>query len=83
MGETIASLISMRGDEIVEGTTWVSNNPYLGGSHLPDITVVMPFFYNDLRVAFVACRAHHIDVGGIQKVLCRHFHKISMRKDFC
>ena len=67
MGETIRSLINLRGTQVKESTVWMSNNPYLGGSHLPDITVMMPMFIDNILMAFVACRAHHIDVGGIQK----------------
>jgi hypothetical protein len=43
----------------------VTNDPYAGGSHLPDITVVRPVFAHGERIAFVACRGHHVDVGGI------------------
>jgi len=51
---------------INRGDVFVQNNPYNGGSHLPDITVVTPVFGSDDSVAFfVASRAHHEDVGGI------------------
>jgi 5-oxoprolinase (ATP-hydrolysing) len=43
------------------------NNPYAGGTHLPDITVVMPVFVQHQEPAFyVAARGHHADVGGVQ-----------------
>ena len=59
------------------GEAFALNNPYAGGTHLPDITVVMPVFMSsspvakttgeELRPAFyVAARGHHADVGGIQ-----------------
>ncbi len=41
------------------------NAPYSGGTHLPDITVISPFFHLEKLVAFVASRGHHADVGGI------------------
>lgn len=47
-----------------EGDVVVLNDPYLGGAHLPDITFVAPAFAGGNLVAFVACRAHHADIGG-------------------
>jgi 5-oxoprolinase (ATP-hydrolysing) len=49
------------------GDVFVQNNPYNGGSHLPDITVITPVFdsTNQQILFFVASRAHHEDVGGI------------------
>ena len=65
MGETVRDLLARRGPELAPGQTWISNDPYAGGSHLPDITAMRPVFdeAGDRR-AFVACRAHHVDVGG-------------------
>ncbi|WP_367273249.1 hydantoinase B/oxoprolinase family protein [Phenylobacterium sp.] len=51
------------------GQAFALNNPYAGGTHLPDITVVMPVFMadGDTQASFyVAARGHHADVGGIQ-----------------
>ncbi len=42
----------------------ILNDPYRGGTHLPDITLIMPVFYNNKLVAFSANRAHHADVGS-------------------
>lgn len=56
--------------DIVAGIDWqpgdmvVLNDPYKGGTHLPDITVVAPVFAADQLLAFVANRAHHANVGG-------------------
>jgi N-methylhydantoinase B len=47
-----------------EGDTVIMNDPYLGGSHLPDITMVSPIFHAGETVAWAANRAHHLDVGG-------------------
>jgi N-methylhydantoinase B/oxoprolinase/acetone carboxylase alpha subunit len=41
------------------------NDPYLGGTHLPDITLVSPVFIEDKAQFFVASRAHHADIGGM------------------
>jgi 5-oxoprolinase (ATP-hydrolysing) len=51
---------------IKEGEVLVSNHPQLaGGSHLPDITVITPVFYEGEIIFFVASRGHHGDIGGI------------------
>jgi N-methylhydantoinase B len=46
------------------GPAFVLNDPYRGGTHLPDITVVTPVFAGNDLLAFAAARAHHADVGG-------------------
>jgi 5-oxoprolinase (ATP-hydrolysing) len=50
------------------GEAFALNNPYAGGTHLPDITVVMPVFVDEAAAPefFVAARGHHADVGGVQ-----------------
>ena len=50
------------------GDAFALNNPYAGGTHLPDITVIMPVFAGGLATPafFVAARGHHADVGGVQ-----------------
>ena len=47
-----------------EGDTLVVNDPYLGGTHLPDVTLVSPVFFREELVGFVANRAHHADIGS-------------------
>jgi N-methylhydantoinase B len=44
--------------------SWILNDPYRGGTHLPDITVITPVFADGALIAFAANRAHHADVGG-------------------
>ncbi len=58
-----ASIVEI-GDDLVEGTMALLNDPFSGGSHLPDLTLVAPVYDSGERVAFVANRAHHADVGG-------------------
>jgi 5-oxoprolinase (ATP-hydrolysing) len=72
MGESIRTIIETRGNSadgrgIRRGDAYVLNDPYRGGTHLPDITVIVPVFYADEAQpsAFVAARGHHADVGGI------------------
>ena len=51
-------------EEHAPGVAWILNDPYRGGTHLPDITVVTPVFAGGSLIGFAACRAHHADVGG-------------------
>ena len=46
------------------GDTLVFNDPYLGGTHLPDVTLIGPLYQEGELAAFVVNRAHHADVGG-------------------
>lgn len=52
-------------DSFQEGDVVVLNDPYGGGTHLPDITMVSPVFAGGQVAYFVASRAHHADVGGM------------------
>jgi len=54
-----------RAEELVPGDTIVVNDPYRGGTHLPDIIMISPVFYKNRLWGFVANLAHHSDVGGI------------------
>ena len=72
MGESIRRIIDTRGQGrdgrgIRRGDAYVLNDPYRGGTHLPDITVIVPVFYADEASpsAYVAARGHHADIGGI------------------
>jgi 5-oxoprolinase (ATP-hydrolysing) len=73
MGDSIRTIIDARGDSrdgrgIRPGDVYVLNAPYRGGTHLPDITVIMPVFAEAGDPApawFVAARGHHADIGGI------------------
>lgn len=48
-----------------DGVSWILNDPFAGGTHLPDITVVTPVFTDGSElIGFAASRAHHADVGG-------------------
>jgi N-methylhydantoinase B len=46
------------------GVSWILNDPFRGGTHLPDITVITPIFDGGELLGFAASRAHHADVGG-------------------
>jgi len=64
LGAMPASVAAVLHEEHAPGRAWVLNDPYKGGTHLPDITVITPVFAHDELLAFAACRAHHADVGG-------------------
>ncbi|MCU0976336.1 MAG: hydantoinase B/oxoprolinase family protein [Steroidobacteraceae bacterium] len=65
MGASVRAVIAAHGHEMAAGDAWMLNDPYAGGTHLPDITVVSPVMGGDGRAEFfVATRAHHADVGG-------------------
>jgi len=59
------TLASYGTENLVEGDVLITNNPYIGGSHLPDMCVITPVFFEGEFVAVVANLAHHVDVGGI------------------
>ena len=67
MGESIKTVIRKNQGHIKPGDTFALNDPYNGGTHLPDITVVTPIFDDQEKdiLFFVASRGHHADVGGI------------------
>ena len=64
LGAMPASVDAVLDEHHEPGRAWVLNDPYKGGTHLPDITVITPVFARDELLAFAACRAHHADVGG-------------------
>jgi 5-oxoprolinase (ATP-hydrolysing) len=68
MGASVRA-VRDRHPDLEPGQAFALNNPYAGGTHLPDITVVMPVFMAEGDAAasfYVAARGHHADVGGIQ-----------------
>jgi len=67
MGESVRVIATENAGKMRPGDAWMLNNPYHGGTHLPDITVVTPVFDDSgAEVLFyVACRGHHADIGGV------------------
>jgi len=51
-------------DDVHKGDVFLLNDPYFGGSHLPDITAFVPIFNDDQLVFWAVNRAHHSDIGG-------------------
>ena len=64
LGAMPASVEAVLDEEHSPGDAWILNDPYRGGTHLPDITVVSPLFVGDELAGFAASRAHHADVGS-------------------
>jgi 5-oxoprolinase (ATP-hydrolysing) len=66
MGESIKCVIRNNA-AVAPGDVYMLNDPYHGGTHLPDVTVVMPVFGDGERdvLFYVAARGHHADIGGI------------------
>ncbi|WP_309058689.1 hydantoinase B/oxoprolinase family protein [Streptomyces sp.] len=74
MGTSVKEVIRRRGPAMRPGDTYAVNDPYHGGTHLPDVTVITPVFDSeptggtdrDRKVLFhVASRGHHAEIGGI------------------
>jgi N-methylhydantoinase B len=64
LGAMPAALEAVRGEEQHPQRSWILNDPFAGGTHLPDITVITPAFHEDALIGFAVSRAHHADVGG-------------------
>ncbi len=65
MSDTILAVINDHGAAIQPGDVYLSNNPYNGGTHLPDVTAIRPVFREQQLIAYIAARGHHADIGGI------------------
>ncbi|WP_375467392.1 hydantoinase B/oxoprolinase family protein [uncultured Nostoc sp.] len=72
MSESVRSLIHDKGDTLKPGNVYLSNNPYNGGTHLPDVTAITPVFLESgensaspTPLFYVASRGHQADIGGI------------------
>jgi N-methylhydantoinase B len=61
MPDAVAAVLD---EEQRPGEAWILNDPYRGGTHLPDVTLILPVFAAGEPLGFAACRAHHPDVGG-------------------
>ncbi len=66
LGAMPSAVAAVLGEDHAPGDAWILNDPFAGGTHLPDITVVSPVFAGDDLIGFAASRAHHADVGGAE-----------------
>jgi 5-oxoprolinase (ATP-hydrolysing) len=76
MGESIKTVIKRNAGAMKPGDVYVLNDPYNGGTHLPDVTVITPVYLNEREIGvdpgssvvplfYVGSRGHHADIGGI------------------
>ena len=64
LGAMPSAVAAVLDEEQRPGESWILNDPYRGGTHLPDITVITPLFHDGEPAGFAASRAHHADVGA-------------------
>ncbi len=64
LGAMPAAVAAVLDEDHSAGRPWILNDPFRGGTHLPDITVITPVLENGELLGFAANRAHHADVGG-------------------
>ena len=64
MGESIKTVVRENANTMQPGDVYVLNDPYHGGTHLPDITVITPVYLDGKPTFYVGSRGHHADVGG-------------------
>jgi len=64
LGAMPSAVAAVLGEDHRPGDNWILNDPYRGGTHLPDITLISPVFGGTELIGFAANRAHHADVGG-------------------
>ncbi|MEA2406238.1 MAG: N-methylhydantoinase [Thermoleophilaceae bacterium] len=64
LGAMPSAVAAVLDEEQRPGESWILNDPYRGGTHLPDITVITPLFHEGELAGFAASRAHHADVGA-------------------
>ncbi len=67
MGESVRVILEQRARSMKDGDAYVLNAPYAGGTHIPDVTVVMPVYLHgeSKPLFYTAARGHHADIGGI------------------
>ncbi len=64
MGESIKTVIRENAATMQPGNVYALNDPYHGGTHLPDVTVITPVYMGDKPVFYVGSRGHQADIGG-------------------
>jgi N-methylhydantoinase B len=81
MGDSVRAVLDKLA-ALADGDVAIVNDPFAGGTHLPDITLVSPVFHQNTLAGYVANRAHHADVGGISPgsmTLSRHIDEEGIR----
>src|SRR5437899_208165 len=81
MGDSVRAVLEKLG-ALHDGDVAIVNDPFAGGTHLPDITLVSPVIHEAAVAGYVANRAHHADVGGVSPgsmTLSRHIDEEGIR----
>jgi N-methylhydantoinase B len=81
MGDSVRAVLDRLG-ALADVDVAIVNDPFAGGTHLPDITLVSPVFHREVLAGYVANRAHHADVGGTSPgsmTLSRHIDEEGIR----
>src|SRR5689334_2246496 len=81
MADSVRAVLDRLGS-LQDGDVAIVNDPFAGGTHLPDITIVSPVIHADSLASYVANRAHHADVGGTSPgsmTLSRHIDEEGIR----
>src|SRR5438093_5631428 len=63
MGDSVRAVLDRLG-KLSDGDVAIVNDPFAGGTHLPDLTIVSPVLHDGAIAGYIANRAHHADVGG-------------------
>ena len=64
MPDAVRAVVAAFGADVHDGDVFIHNDPYFGGSHLPDVNVVRPAFYDGRLLGYACLRAHWPDVGS-------------------
>ena len=64
LGAMPAAVAAVLDEDHAQGRSWILNDPFAGGTHLPDITIITPVLMDGSLIGFAVSRAHHADVGG-------------------
>jgi N-methylhydantoinase B len=65
----LLAYLAREGIELAEGDAVLTNDPYISGTHLNDVMVLYPVFWRGRLVAYIATKAHYVDVGGLSPPL--------------
>ncbi len=64
MPDAVRAVVKAFDQDVHEGDVFIHNDPYFGGSHLPDVNVIRPAFYKGVHLGFACLRAHWPDIGS-------------------
>lgn len=64
MPDAVRAIVQVFGEDTHDGDVFIHNDPYFGGSHLPDVNVIRPAFYDGTLLGYTCLRAHWPDVGS-------------------